>query len=169
MANLADAERGIEVERQARINAPVEVPKTYEGQPPILSGRPQGPERNPLEVEAERVREQRAERERPDFRVMDLRRVVPKDSSQPPFYEIPSIESRPATPSVESAPARETVGARGRSATMSDLAERMVPKIENSLAQKFSPDILEEARQEIQNVRTKFLRKRVFDLRHHPL
>jgi|GEM_PF-6067428 hypothetical protein len=151
MANLADAERGIEVERQARINAPVEVPKTYEGQPPILSGRPQGPERNPLEVEAERVREQRAERERPDFRVMDLRRVVPKDSSQPPFYEIPSIESRPATPSVESAPAGETVGARGRSATMSDLAERMVPKIENSLAQKFSPDILEEARQEIQN------------------
>jgi len=85
IGNLALAERALEVARNARINEPLEVPKTYEGEPPILRGRPEGPERNPLEVEAGQVREQRAEREPPDFRVTDLAAWPPRMSRSRPI------------------------------------------------------------------------------------
>ncbi|MBZ5701019.1 MAG: hypothetical protein LAN84_04160 [Acidobacteriia bacterium] len=149
MAGLAGAESGIEAAKQARINAPVEVPKTYKGEPPILPGRAQGPERNPLETEAARVREER-EAQQPDFRVMDLRRVTPEEPGQSPYYEIAPAESRPSRRIVEPAPPGETVGARGRSATVSSLAERALADREKSLVTRFGPDVLEEARQELQ-------------------
>jgi hypothetical protein len=150
MGNLAEAERGIEAERQARINAPVAVRKTYQGEPPILAGRPQSPERNPLEVEAAQIREQQAERQRPDFTVRDLRRVVPEDRSQPPYYEIAPVEKVASSRVVEPAPAGETVGAGGRSKAMTELAARVLADRENSLVSKFGPDVLDEARQELQ-------------------
>jgi len=150
MGNLADAERGLEADRQARTNAPVDIPRTYEGPTPILSGRAAGPERNPLEVEADHVREERQQRP-PDFRVMDLRRVVPENPEQPPYYEIGQAERTASDRAVEPAPAGETIGAGGRTATMADLAARTLPKIENSLQQRFEPDVLEEARQELNN------------------
>ena len=151
MGNLAEAERGIEAAKQARINAPVAVPKTYQGEPPILAGRPHGPERNPLEVEAAQVREQQAERQRPDFTVRDLRRVVPEDPSQPPYYEIAPAEKTASRRTVEPAPAGETVGTSGRSKAMTEIASRVLSENENSLLTKFGPDVLDEARQELQN------------------
>ena len=48
MGRLAEAERGTEAARQARINAPVEIPKTYAGpEEPFVLGRP--PIRTPME------------------------------------------------------------------------------------------------------------------------
>lgn len=149
MGRLEEAERGIEAARQARINAPVQVPRTYEGEPPILPGRPQGPERNPLEVEAQRVREERAEREQPTYTVRDLRRVVPENPEEQPYYVLSGATPSPQPEGAVRPGAGDLVGARGRSATMSDLASRTVPKIENSLAQRFGPDVLDEARQEL--------------------
>src|ERR1700730_17789138 len=149
MGNLADAERGIEAQRQARINGPVEVPPTRE-EPAILPGRPQGPERNPLEVEEGRVREERAERERPAYTVRDLRRVVPEDSSQPPYYVLVGApEATAQGAGVERTVAGELVGARGRSKTTSELASRVLNEQDNSLLKRFGPDVLDEARQEL--------------------
>jgi hypothetical protein len=148
MENLANAERGIETAKQARINARVEIPKTYEGPTPLLSGRPQGPERNPLEVEAQRVRESR-EPQTLDFRVMDLRRVTPEKPEEQPYYEIAPTERQASKRVIEPAPAGETIGSGGRSVTTSNLASRVIPQIENSVTQKFTPEILDEARQEL--------------------
>jgi hypothetical protein len=80
MSNLAEAESGIEAGKRARINAPVNIPALPETteRPPILQGRAQGPEPNPLSTEAAEVREQQAEREAknpPPFRVLDKRRI----------------------------------------------------------------------------------------------
>jgi hypothetical protein len=149
MGNLADAERGIEAQRQARIDAPVEIPPTRE-EPAILPGRPQGPERNPLEVEAGRVREERAERERPAYTVRDFRRVVPEDSSQAPYYVLGGApEPTPQGAGVVKPDAGELVGARGRSKSVSELASRVFNEQDNSLLQRFGPDVLDEARQEL--------------------
>src|SRR5579859_6824229 len=149
MGNLAEAERGIEAQRQARINAPVEIPPTH-GEPAILQGRPQGPERNPLEAEAGRVREERAERDRPAYTVRDLRRVVPEDPSQPPYYVLAGTpESTAQGAGVKRPGAGELVGARGRSKTVSELASRVLNEQDNSLLQRFGPDVLDEARQEL--------------------
>lgn len=149
MGNLSFAERAIEAAKQARINEPAEIPPTR-GEPAILQGRPHGPERNPLEVEAERVREEQSAT-RPDFRVIDLRRVTPENPEEPPYYEIAGPEHSQSRLAVEPAQAGETVGARGRSAAMTDVAARTLPRIENSLQQRFEPDVLEDARQELNN------------------
>lgn len=148
MGNLAGAEQGVEAAKLQRINAPVEVPRTYEGPTPILSGRTAGPERNPLEVEAERAREEQAGK-RSDFGVRDLRRVTLGSVGEPTHYDLAPVERPSSDRLVEPAPAGETVGARGRSAAMSNVAERVVPRLENSLVQRFGPDVLEDARQEL--------------------
>jgi hypothetical protein len=149
MGNLAEAERGIEADRQARINAPVEIPPTR-GEPTVLQGRPQGPERNPLEVEAQRVREARAENERPAYTVRDLRRVVPEDPSQPPYYVLRRApEAATQSMGVEIPGAADLVGARGRSKTVSELASRVLNEQDNSLLRRFGPDVLDDARQEV--------------------
>lgn len=80
MSNLAQAESGIEAAKEARINAPVNVPALPETteQPLILQGPTQGPEPNPLSTEAAQVREQQAEREAKNpagFQVIDKRRI----------------------------------------------------------------------------------------------
>ena len=147
MGNLAESERGIEAAKQARINAPVEIPPTR-SEPTILQGRPQGPEPNPLQTEAARVREEQAGKQ-PDFRVTDLRRVTPENPEEPPYYELAPREQPSSKRAVEPPPAGETVGARGRSAAMTDLAARAMPKIEGSLQRRFGPDVLDEARQEL--------------------
>jgi hypothetical protein len=147
MGDLASRERALEAAKQARINAPVEIPPTR-GEPAILQGRPQGPERNPLEVEAERVREERAGKQ-PDFRVLDLRRVTSETPGEPPYYELAPREQPSSSRAIEPASAGETIGARGRSATMSNVAERVVPRLENSLVRRFDPDVLDDARQEL--------------------
>jgi hypothetical protein len=150
MGHLADAERGIDAARQGRINAPVEVPPTR-GEPTILQGRPQGPERNPLEVEAGQVREERAAQARPEFNVRDLRRVVPENPEEPPYYEIAPNERQASGRLVTEPSAGETIGARPRSATVSGLAERALAGREKSLVSKYGPDVLEDARQELQS------------------
>lgn len=80
MSNLAEAESGIEAAKQARINAPVNIPALPETteQPPILQGPTQGPEPNPLSTEAAQVREQQAEREAKNptaLKVTNTRRI----------------------------------------------------------------------------------------------
>jgi len=83
MADLANAERGVEQAKQDRINAPVQVPKIPEttAPPPILPGPPAGPEANPLSTEAAKVREEQgnraasAPRESQPPQVIDRRRV----------------------------------------------------------------------------------------------
>jgi hypothetical protein len=148
MGNLAGAEQGIEAAKLQRINAPVDIPRTYEGPTPILQGRTQGPERNPLEVEAARVRDEQAAKPQ-DFGVRDLRRVTLGNVGEPQHYDLSPVERPSSNRMVEPAPAGETVGARGRSATMSNLAERVVPRLQNSLVQRFGPDVLDDARQEL--------------------
>jgi hypothetical protein len=148
MGNLAEAERGIEAARQARINAPVQIPKTYEGEPAMLPARPIGPERNPLAVEAQQVREERTSREQPGFKVLDLRRVVPENPEEQPYYVLPDFQREPSKSLIETP---SDVGIRGRSATMTQLAKRTVPGIEESLTRRYPPDVLEEARQELQS------------------
>lgn len=152
MGHLAFLEKALEGMKQARIDAPVEVPKTYEGETPILQGPPQGPERNPLEAEAERIREERAQRERPDFRVVDSRRVAPEEAreSQPTHYDINAGPERTAQrEAVERPSAGDLIGVRGRSKAVSDLADRVRGEQENSLVQRFGPDVLGDARQEL--------------------
>jgi len=151
MGNLVGAERGIEAARQARIYSPVEVPRTFnfEEQPVILQGPPEGPQPNPLHAEAERVREQQAQGRKPDFNVVDMRRVAPKESETPPYFEIsPQAQPQPKG-LIAAAPTGETIGTRGRSARVSDLASRALGDVENSLVQRFGPDVLDEARQEL--------------------
>jgi hypothetical protein len=148
MGRLTEAERGIEAARQARINAPVEIPPTR-GEPTILQGRPQGPERNPLEVEARQVREERAARERPAFNVRDLRRVVPENPEEPPYYVLGGPEPSTQQETISRPGAADLVGARGRSKGMSELASRVIAEREQSLEQRFAPDVLDEARQEM--------------------
>jgi hypothetical protein len=149
MGNLAEAERGIEAARQSRINAPVDIPRTYEGPTPILGGPPIGPQRNPLAVEAARVREERGGQEQPGFTVRDLRRVQPEEPTQPPYYQIASAQPRSNTLAIQPAPASETVGARGRTQRVSELASRVLNEQEGSLLHRFGPDVLGEARQEL--------------------
>jgi hypothetical protein len=149
MGNLAFLEKALEGIKQARIDAPVEVPKTYEGETPILPGRPQGPERNPLETEAAQIREQRAAQQKPDFNVIDRRRVTPQQPETQPHFEIAAPKQSHASGLIESPSAGETIGARGRSARVSDLASRVIEAREGSLAERFGPDVLGEARQEL--------------------
>lgn len=149
MGRLAEAERDIEAGKQARINAPVEIPPTR-GEPTILQGRPQGPERNPLEVEAGHVREERAAQARPEFNVRDLRRIVPENPEEQPYYEIAPGERQASGRLVTEPSAGETIGARPRSATVSRLAERALTDHENSLVSRYGPEVLEDARQELQ-------------------
>lgn len=80
VAGLANAEQGVEAAKQARINAPVEIPRTFnpDEQAKVLQGPPQGPEPNPLEREAAQLREQQEERRAHDpeaFNVADRRRI----------------------------------------------------------------------------------------------
>ena len=150
VSNLADAEQGIETAKQARINAPVNVPPTR-GEPVLLSGPSLGPERNPLAVAAERVREEQAARQSPGFNVVDKRRFTPgapQAETASPHFEIAGPQRQQAG-LIATPPAGETLGARGRSATMTQLASRVLPQIENSLTQRFSPDVLDAARQEL--------------------
>lgn len=150
MSRLAEAERGIEAARQARIDAPVDIPRAYEGPTPILGSRILGPERNPLEVAAERVREELEGRQGPGFKVLDTRRVRLGESEQPPYYEVagPAAQSGGGT-AIEPPAAGEILGARGRSKTLGELAARVLNEQDNSLLQRFGPDVLEEARHEI--------------------
>jgi len=77
-----------DLQKQSRINAPVNIPPTTEA-PAILQGRPQGPEPNPLETEAAQVREQQGNQQAdaqaknpPAFTVKDSRRVQPASSGR---------------------------------------------------------------------------------------
>ena len=79
-----------DLQRQLRINAPINVPPTTEA-PTILQGRPQGPEPNPLETEAAQVREQQGNQQAdaqaknpPAFTVKDSRRVQPAGPEELP-------------------------------------------------------------------------------------
>ncbi len=152
MGNLAEAERGIEAARQARIGAPIEIPPTR-GEPTILQGRRQGPERNPLEVEAQRVREERAARQEPEpigFRVIDMRRVQPEGpatatAERPPYYEIAPQPGTEQKGLAIGAP----IAARGRSKALGELGSRVLEGREKSLVPRFGPDVLGEARQEL--------------------
>ena len=79
-----------DLQKQSRINAPVNVPPTTEA-PTILQGRPAGPEPNPLETEAAQVREQQGNQQAdaqaknpPAFTVKDSRRVQPAGPEELP-------------------------------------------------------------------------------------
>jgi hypothetical protein len=133
MGRLGEAERGIQAAKQARINAPVEVPKTYAGtEEPFLLGRPR-PRTGLEQLSAEAadvarqrdtaqafrqslrdeiadgvVRRLRAEgvlepRNEQGFAVSDKRAVRPED--------VPPIERRPETPTY---PLRDEVPPLGR-------------------------------------------------------
>lgn len=147
MGNLMQSERGIEAARQARINAPVDIPPTR-GEPTMLSGRMIGPERNPLEVEAARVREEQAGR-KSAFGVIDMRRMRAEEPEKPPYYEVMGTQPARALGQIEPPAAGETVGARGRTAGMSDVAARTLANLEKSPLQHFDPEIIEQARQEL--------------------
>src|SRR5258708_5806621 len=82
-----------DLQTHARVNAPVEVPRTFnpEEQPVILQGRPQGPEPNPLETEAAQVRERQGNQQAdelaknpPAYTVKDSRRVRPASPQELP-------------------------------------------------------------------------------------
>ncbi len=140
MARLAKRERGIEEARLGRINAPVEIPRTYEGAPPILAGQRFGPERNPLEVEAERVRDERAARGE-EIPILDRRRVTLEPETareEPPYYVLGKSEPLLGRGLIEKPSAGELLGARGRPARLDKLAEQVLGRgdIFDSVAQE---------------------------------
>jgi hypothetical protein len=165
MGNLAGAEQGIEAAKQARINAPVDIPPTR-GEPAMIGGPPLGPERNPLETEAAQVREQQAQ-QRPDFSVIDTRRRL-GEPDQPPYYEIPPFASPESNRLIVRPSAADTIGPpTGRLAKLiganappeSDVDFRpgpaqpvtaAAPKLQ-PIEQRFPSDVLDDARKEIQS------------------
>jgi hypothetical protein len=168
VGNLADAEQGIEAAKQARINAPVDVPPVR-GEPTLLRGRRLGPEPNPLAVEAAGVREQQAER-KPDFDVIDMRRRLGEPDQPPPYYEIAPSTPRESKSLIARPSAADTIGPpTGRLAKLiganrppeGDVDFRptgaeaqpatAAASKQQLIEQRFPSDVLDDARREIQS------------------
>jgi hypothetical protein len=165
--NLANAEQGIEAARQARINAPVDVPPVR-GEPALLRGPAQGPEPNPLAAEAAQVREQQAQ-QKPAFNVIDMRRRL-GEPDQPPYYEISPYAPPESNRLIVRPSAADTIGPpTGRLAKLiganvppegdvdfrptgpgTQPATAAAPKLQ-PIEQRFPPDVLDDARREIQS------------------
>jgi GGDEF domain-containing protein/uncharacterized protein (UPF0147 family) len=139
VGELSEAERGIEAAKQARINAPVEIPPRR-GEAVVLPGRPLGPERNPLEVEAQRVREEQASR-RPDYNVVDTRRVKPAEEPAPPYYEISPQKPRETRRMIVAPSAGETIGTSRVGRYLQSLIRKAHGKVEPSAAAAKSADV----------------------------
>jgi len=127
----------------------------------ILRGPQLGPERNPLETEAARAREEHATQGEPRLSAIDMRRVTAEGPEGKPYYEIAPQAPREPKGLIARPSAAETIGPpTGRLAKIiganppeeTQLKQIEAPKpSQPPIEQRFSPDILDDARREIQS------------------